>query len=280
MDGWKPASTVKGLFASPPPVIAPPLLARAVEPPPLRGSSESPLLPEETEVVPVAVESVGFVQKAKTMSTPAKVGIAAGALLLVLCMCLLPLILFLGRGGGPGGGGGGPGGLFGKTPPYADAGSKIVHKEKQETEELERKYGGSHRFNFEVPVHEQVQEKRKMWEKVKQEADPLLAAVDPLPISLDNTCDGVISNIEIGRPTYDANFGRVRFPVTYTAGKPIRGFITDLRVKVYDGGGAVIGDRTLFQDAAASAGERVSGHFLLSADEGLRRVSSYKVFSK
>jgi hypothetical protein len=64
MDGWKPASTVKGL-----------------------------------EVVPVAVESVGSLQKAKTLSTPAMVGIAAGALLLVLCMFILPLTLFLVRGG-------------------------------------------------------------------------------------------------------------------------------------------------------------------------------------
>ena len=207
-------------------------------------------------------------------STPVKAGIIGGVGVLGLalfCCCPAGGVGIWWNSSGP------PNilqGIVGKQPPYAHVAAKLDSQRKPALAALETKHGGL----FKIPNGEL----REMHLKIKQDVQPMLDAINPPPITLDTSCEGLISDITIEKATYVDDTGLIDFPVKYTARKKIERFGTNLKVKSLDSGGAVLDDDLLHQTVDAAPGEKVNGHFSLfsSADKVLAKVSSFKVFYK
>jgi hypothetical protein len=159
---------------------------------------------------------------------------------------------------------------------YGDVAKRIKDRDEKGLVEVRKSYGGA---TLEVYGREVT----KMREKLKQEVDPLLAAVNLPPISVHFNCNDAFTDVEIGTPTYDARGAVVEFPLKYTAKKRVFrnefSQVESYMVQAYDNRGLPLMEwhwGNMRQGAHVSPGEKVSAHFIVSPGR-LGEIASFKI---
>lgn len=160
-------------------------------------------------------------------------------------------------------------------PWYAHAVKITDQKQKDQVVLFIKKHGSLEK----VPKNEN----EEAFNKIKKEADLLLAAVKPPPIQLDASVIDIIQDIQVFSPKLNSlgflgwhgDFS-VKYQAKINLPKYGKGHIK-LVVKSYSNDGTLVKESVITQNENASAKEKVGGSFLIDFNK-LAEVASFKLF--
>jgi len=248
MDQWSPASAVTGLFTKPTQPV----------PPPLPSAAASGTKASETAVAD-KLRQVG--QKAKDFAQSEQVQEAVGkakskwqslslrSKAITVGVGLLALVVvwsFLFGGGTP------YEGLVERTQKLVEKERTLLLKE-HDVEDIKM-------------VPRQAFEAAS--ERMEDAINATAAKYTPLPITLDSSCETLISDVESGPPVKGTTiFGGWKIPLTFTAQSRIPEFNSGLVCNVYDEDGTICEKADVYTKTEGAPGDGIQAEIVLSDSE-------------
>jgi hypothetical protein len=94
-----------------------------------------------------------------------------------------------------------------------------------------------------------------------KKVNALLASAGPPPISVDNSCAALISDVTVGAPTCDWPKSDLTFPLTFVSKRRMEKYDSVIVFKAYDAQKAIVADGSVHVRFDTAPGERVTAYF-------------------